>query len=397
MKVFLISRVSINPINNPNRRKYQTMSTEKELTKTFEDLITEVHDAGLCGLCGGCVSFCTAAKIGAIKLQENAPPVFANKDKCLKCGICYLICPQTRILNSELHKKYDYKPPIGNWRAFTSAQANDPEIRAVATDGGVVTALLVYLLDNHLIDGALVIKTTDLLIPEAFLARNRDELLAAAGSRFDIQAMTAHLGKYTTFRPVISGFKQLVTSDRMNIAIVGVPCQIHSIRKMQDLKILPSHVIKYVFGLFCNKNFTFTEENQRKIEEKYKFSFNDILKIYIKEDVIFYLRDKRNIHFSMDDIDEFVRPACIACDDFSNVYADISFGGLGSKENFTTSVIRTSVGSEIYNDALVKGYIKEFEVDNTPLLKSKMISKVRNYAEWKMKRANEKLKHVGRN
>ena len=75
--------------------------------KSFEDLKAEVHDKGLCGECGGCVSFCSAHDIKAIKMPESGPPVYLNEDACLKCGICYLICPQTHVLNDELNLKFE--------------------------------------------------------------------------------------------------------------------------------------------------------------------------------------------------------------------------------------------------------------------------------------------------
>ncbi|GAG98003.1 unnamed protein product [marine sediment metagenome] len=36
------------------------MSQDKRI-KNFKDLIKEVHDKGICQLCGGCVSFCSSA------------------------------------------------------------------------------------------------------------------------------------------------------------------------------------------------------------------------------------------------------------------------------------------------------------------------------------------------
>jgi coenzyme F420 hydrogenase subunit beta len=369
-------------------------SINEDKTKSFEDLILEVHNRGICGQCGGCVSFCSADQIGAIEMSEEGPPTYKNKDNCLQCGICYLICPQIKALNKDLHKRFGYKDPIGQWRYVTSAQATDHEIRAVATDGGVVTALLLYLLENNLIDGAIVTRRSDPFAREAFVARTKEELLAAAGSKFDSQAITDHLGKYTTFTPVTPSLKRFIDADRMKLALVGVPCQIHSIRKMQELKIVPAHIIKYVFGLFCYENFTFTEETRSKIEKKFNFAFNDIIKMNIKEDVIFTLRNAEPLHVSFEDIFEFMRPACTACDDFSNIYADISFGGLGSKDRFTTSIVRTMQGSEIYRDALNGGYIVEFREDNAPVMKSQMIAKIISYAKRKglrAKRTYEKL------
>ena len=377
--------------------KTSKIEENEENTKSFEDLIHEVHELGICGQCAGCVSFCSADQIGAIQMTKDGPPTYINKDNCLHCGICYLICPQTKALDPDLHEKYKYKPPIGNWRFISSAQATDHEIRAVATDGGVVTALLLYLLENNLIDGAIVTRHIDPFTREAFLATTKEDLIAAAGSKFDSQASTEHLGKYTTFVPVTSSLKRFIDADRINLAVVGVPCQINSIRKMQELKIVPSHVVKYVFGLFCYENFIFTEEKRKEMEKKFNFSFKDVIKMNIKDDVIFYLQNTEPLHIPFAEFEEFVRPACTACNDFSNVYSDISFGGLGSKDRFTTAIIRTPLGGEIYNKALAKGYIVEFREDNTPVMRSKMIAKVIGFAKEKIKRSEKTFAKLKRN
>jgi coenzyme F420 hydrogenase subunit beta len=60
-----------------------------------------------------------------------------------------------------------------------------------------------------------------------------------------------------------------------------------------------------------------------------------------------------------------MRPACNACSDFSNVYADVSFGGLGSPEDFTTVITRTKKGRQLIRDALNNEAIKKLDMDAT--------------------------------
>ena len=57
------------------------------IPKSFEDLQKEVHDKGICGECGGCVSFCSAAELKAIEMSESGPPVYSNEENCLHCRI----------------------------------------------------------------------------------------------------------------------------------------------------------------------------------------------------------------------------------------------------------------------------------------------------------------------
>ncbi len=365
---------------------------EEVLPKSFEDLIKDVHEPGICGECGGCVSFCSAHEIKAIEMSETGPPRYYNKDNCLKCGICYLVCPQTHILDNELNDKYHYKVSIGNWTKIASSQAASEEIRRNATDGGVVTAILMYLLDKNLINGAIVSKREGPFNRVPFFATTKEELIEAAGSHYEISQGVVSLEKYNSFVPSITKLKTVVSSDAMSIAVVGTPCQINSIRKMQELSILPAHIVKYTFGLFCNLNFSFNAEARKKLEKRFDFSFDDVEKLNIKENLIVQLNDGKTKDIDFKDVHEFARPACFACRDFSNVYADISFGGLGSNDGYTTAIIRTKTGEEIYNNALREGYIQEPPDLNTSVKKSEMLAKVISFGKRKFQRYKEALK-----
>jgi len=361
-------------------------------SKTFEDLIKDVHEKGLCGECGGCVSFCTAGDIKAIEMSESGPPKYTNKDLCRNCGICYFVCPQTHVLDDKLNEKFNYNPPIGSYKKVSSVKAVAKEIVEEATDGGAVTAILTYLLEHNLINGAIVCKKEGPFNRVPFLATTKEGLLEAAGSHYDIFQPLIKLDKYITFIPTNVKLKDLVNSDFLSVAIVGTPCQIHSIRKMQELRILPAHIVNYTLGLFCNLNFSFNNEAREKLEQKFIFSFKDVKKINIKENLILQLKDDRRISIEFNDLYEIARPACFACRDFSNVYADISFGGLGSKDGYTTTIIRTEVGQELYDNALKEGYIKEPAEINTSSEKSEILNKVIDFGKKKIERYQQALK-----
>jgi coenzyme F420 hydrogenase subunit beta len=365
---------------------------DSAVAKTFEDLIREVHEKGLCGECGGCVSFCSAGEIKAIEMSESGPPKYVNKDKCLKCGICYFVCPQTHILNDQLNKKFNYDPPIGNQLKIASCHATSEEIRKRATDGGAVTSILNYLLDNKLIDGAIVCKRKGPFNRTSFLATSKDDLLEAAGSHFDFSSQVVGLENYNTFIPANIALKKGRSSDLLNIAVVGTPCQINSIRKMQALSILPAHIVKYTLGLFCYLNFSFLDEDRKKLEKRFDFSFEDVENMNVRESLILYFKDGNTLKVPFSDLHEIGRPACYACADFSNIYADISFGGLGSPERLTTAIIRTKIGEKIYNNALNKGYIKEPIELNRPNNKMELLAKVKEWSNKKLERAEKTLK-----
>jgi coenzyme F420 hydrogenase subunit beta len=141
---------------------------------------------------------------------------------------------------------------------------------------------------------------------------------------------------------------------------------------MQTLGILPAHIVTFAIGLFCIENFAFDEPGRRRLEARLQdevgrpVRFEDIDKLNIKEDLIVSLstaggRGPRTVRVPLDELEEMARPACLACTDFANDYADLSAGGLGSPAGYTTILIRTPEGNRIYAEATSRGYIEEKE------------------------------------
>ena len=109
----------------------------------------------------------------------------------------------------------------------------------------------------------------------------------------------------------------------------------------------------------------------------------------IKEDLILYLKDGKRKCIPIEKMDAFSRSACRACSDFSNDFADISFGGLGSPEGWTTVVIRTDNGEVIYQETLRHGYIEELNESHgcsEEFSSSSIISKLTRFANSKRNR-----------
>jgi coenzyme F420 hydrogenase subunit beta len=337
-------------------------------TKGFADLVAEVQNKGICGKCGGCVAFCSAGEFNALRVAEDGSPVMVDESKCLQCGICYLICPQIKALDAELREKMGWKAPIGPYRKFVSARARASRIRRAATDGGVVTALLDYALKKDLVQAAVVSRRTGPFSREPMVATNSADLIQAAGSHFE-ESHTVHAvgARYSTFSPGVREVKSLGKRDVHKIALVGTPCQIFTIRKMQLLNVLPADSIVLTVGLLCMETFSFGAKSRRALEKKLSVKLGQIRKLNIKDDVIVTSARNRTIHIPFDVMDEFARPACLACSDFANEYADISCGGLGSPDGYTTTILRTTAGETLYNRALHDGAIEELRFNNADL------------------------------
>jgi coenzyme F420 hydrogenase subunit beta len=137
------------------------------------------------------------------------------------------------------------------------------------------------------------------------------------------------------------------------IAFVGTPCQINTVRRMEALGIVPADAIKYHFGLFCAGNFTFGEEQRRHLEELGKFQWEGVSRINVKEQLRIHLASGERKDIPLSRLEFMKRFACRFCGDYAAEFADLSFGGIGAEEGWTTVMVRTPVGRAVY--AIARG------------------------------------------
>jgi len=367
-------------------------------TKSFQDLIKEVHDRGICQECGGCVSFCSSADYNIIGFKDQySPPEYINKDKCLECGICYYICPQTHVLDDSLNITYKFSEfssmLIGSYEDIYSCQATDKEFLEYGTDGGVVNSIINYLIEKKMVDGAIVSRTDAPFSREATFVNNKPDLIRCSGTKLDISPQLDEIQKFSTYTHSIP---ELNHYKFKKLAVVGTPCQLYTIRCMQDLGVTPSENVEICLGLFCYENFFFEKLQIEKFEKDFNIKFSDIKKINIKEDVILKLKDdgigEKIIHIPFNHLKNYMRSACNACNDFTNIYADISFGGLGSADKYTTVITRTEKGKKIFSQVLDAGIIKLADLDSSK--KKAMIELISQFSQSKIKRKEEFMKNL---
>ncbi|MFW5936975.1 MAG: Coenzyme F420 hydrogenase/dehydrogenase, beta subunit C-terminal domain [Desulfosalsimonas sp.] len=319
--------------------------------ETFFDLVQQVQKQGLCHRCGGCVTFCTAVNFGALEIDQDGKPRYGDMEKCIECGLCYCICPEIDELEEETRRKLAWSAPNGRIIETTLARASDSSVREKGTDGGVVTALLLHLFDTGRIDGAIVTRPVGPFMHRPSLAVTREEIEEAAGFYFDTSHGMKHLSdKYVTYSS-IEEFAPVMKKGLRRVAMVGTPCQIKAFRRMEVLGIVPSDSIKYCLGLFCSGNFTFDEKSRGKLSEAHNFSWENVRKINIKDSLLIHLENGEIRSVSIEDLDFMRRVACRYCPDYSAEFADISFGGIGAPEGWTTVITRTPLGRAVLADA----------------------------------------------
>jgi coenzyme F420 hydrogenase subunit beta len=214
--------------------------------------ISQVVKDELCTGCGTCVALCPNE---AIKLTLNEKKGIyipqLNEEKCSNCGTCFKVCPghsvDFKTLNLEIFGKEPKDILIGNYLNCYVGHSTDYNIRYNSASGGLVTQLLIFVLEEGIIDGALVtrMKKDNPLEPEPFIARTREEIIEASKS------------KYCPV-PANIALKQILESkEGKKFAVVGLPCHIHGVRKAEQInKNLKEKIVLHL-GIFCSNTPTF--------------------------------------------------------------------------------------------------------------------------------------------
>lgn len=223
--------------------------------------------------------------------------------------------------------------------------ANNEYLRERASSGGVVTALLLYLLDTNRIDGAIVVRMNKLEV-EQFIARSREEVLNASQS------------KYMDFS--LSKIVQEVKQANENFAIVGLPCHFKALKNITDF----NQKIDCWFGLMCGCNLkkegTFAilrklkvrPEDVERIEYRAGKRYGGFLVILKDGHTKFVSKDAFNYLFTI-----YMPNKCIECKDFFCEHCDINFGDCWFKENYTSILVRNKKGESLLKECADAGHI----------------------------------------
>jgi len=307
------------------------------LLKMFVHLIEEVINPEFCSGCGACAASCPFS----VLVMGGERPKLAGR--CELCGVCYYQCPQLAS-QGELERKVfgrnaTAEETVGIHRGAISAQTSDHEIRTRCQDGGIVTSLLAALLKTGFIDGA-VVTASDEWRPVPKVATTRAELLECAGSKY------SRGGVLLGLRDAID----LYSCEQ--IAVVGLPCQIKAVRRMQTSERAVNRLtdaIKLCVGLFCVWAFPYEQFFKRVVEKQLDTKLAEVAKFDIKRRrLLIYRRGKPRRELALDALEQFVDVPCRLCPDFAAELADISVGAVGSPLAHSSVLLRTQVGAEAF-------------------------------------------------
>jgi coenzyme F420 hydrogenase subunit beta len=134
----------------------------------------------------------------------------------------------------------------GPYQSINIGFAASENVRMQGASGGVLSAILIWLLRNNKIDGAVVtgMSETEPWLAKSYIATTVDQILKAAQSKYIITSVNELL-------PEIGSFKG-------RLAYVGLPGQVQSIRKLQEIKHPWVQNIEYILGPFYGNTLHFS-------------------------------------------------------------------------------------------------------------------------------------------
>ena len=353
---------------------------------TFKEMMNEVVAYGSCCECGSCVLVCPHNVIDYIDSKPKQVAKASNPfDYCgisegIGCDVCAQVCP--RLDEREQHLTDRVFPgdgacrgAFGVYRRVVAARCKDPEILQRCEDGGVVTTILAWALRKGMIDGAVVSTTDpkDPCRPVPTVVTSVPEVIASASSWY-------------TYCPNDLALAEAEKRALTRVGFVGVPCQITPIRKMELAD--PSYLdngrkkekhlerqrrflkgfgerVAFTIGLLCSEVFSFDELMVGAIEGQLGIPLSDIRQFNVKGKVQIFKKNGELVEMNLRQAQEYARPECHHCGDFSAELADISCGGVGAT-NWTITVLRTAKGMEMFDAIVADGLlevrpIEEFE------------------------------------
>ena len=335
----------------------------------WKELYDEVITSGLCTGCAGCVIACPHDVIGykhepggykPFHLEDELGPTDCGHGQ-KGCTSCTRACPRFRDWETaaDEHLFGRTREPgemSGIYRDILLVRAADEGVYENGQDGGLVSAILIWCLENKIIDGALV----SMLEGDAGgwkampgVATNREEVMMSAGSRYTYSANTM-------------AYDEAVEKGLQDLALVGMSCQTSVAPVMWNRKVgKVSKPIKLNIGLLCSKSF-----DDALFDElfwtKYRIRKDEIQKMNIKGVFQIWMKDGSYHEINLKECHAWTREGCTFCPDFAAEHADISTGGIGNETDWTLTVVRTELGRAIIDAMLADKVIEIRPGDDDP-------------------------------
>jgi coenzyme F420 hydrogenase subunit beta len=236
---------------------------------------------------------------------------------------------------------------LGNYKSAVAARSTDNGILGASQDGGIVTQLFAFALDEGIIDGAIVAgQGAEPWLPEPVVATTKAELLAARGTRY-------------TISPNMALIKEATRSYGLDkVGIVGTPCQMQGLRKAQlypiGMRDVPDK-IALAIGIFCMENFPY-QGLETMVEDHCTVKMESAVKMDIGKGKFSVYTGRGGLsQIPLKMTHKYEQPGCHVCLDYVSNLADVSTGSVGTPDGWSTVFVRTKVGDGVWARAVDAG------------------------------------------
>ena len=300
-------------------------------THTASPNIDKVWARHLCTECGACWGICPNDNI-RVDRARNRDYVFRVDDptRCGSCTLCATICPGLEVdfatFYGRLFPSQKPDPWFGCVRAAYLSRSTDPDAVRRGASGGTATTLLEFGLTTGRLDGALVVGMSDAPAhePRVTVARTAEELHAATQSKY-------------CPAPTCMSFREVMRT-RGRYALVGIPCQIHALRRCQELFPKLRRRIVFALGLYCGPGPSFhmidhlLARRGMGLDEVRQFHFRDKRATdgHWPGGILAEGADGKEVRIPLARYlyaqTLFTRRRCHVCPDYTAEFADVSMG-----------------------------------------------------------------------
>jgi len=325
------------------------------------DKLNKVMRSELCTRCGSCVGLSGGSIVFHDREGRYLPRQIADVDDATAAR-AWTACPGKEF-NFPFYCNHFYPDAphfheyIGSYQELMIGHSTDEEVRRNGASGGIISAILIYLLETHRIDGAVTLRMSHSKpwLSEPFIATTRADILEAAQSKYTISSVNELLPQIAAFDGVL--------------AYVGISPQVQSIRKLQHAGDPSVKNIKYIFGPFYGNTLyfssirsflrTYGERDYHNISKLY-FRYGEWpgnMRIEMKSGRVIELK-KFHANYL---IPFHVLQNSLYCTDFTNEYTDISGGDAWAPvyeergRGFSMIVSRTPQGQAIIDEMIKEG------------------------------------------
>ncbi|HUK85701.1 MAG TPA: Coenzyme F420 hydrogenase/dehydrogenase, beta subunit C-terminal domain [Candidatus Acidoferrum sp.] len=350
----------------PNVQKIKDLAHEYGIEKSSFWTADENEDCVLCGLC---TRVCDElVGVNAIDFanrgveREVSTPYHTFSNDCIGCGACAMICPtkskRTRTntyptleedgkkINQQFLKG-TYDETLGVYSQMFSAKSS-----VGGQDGGVATSLMISGMQKSIFDSAVVVNRLEGYQAGAVVVENADDLAKAKGTKYLRVKMLWLLN-------------DLISKGKRKIGVIGTPCEVRGARRIQQTLLTKYPDLQLtIVGLFCFEAFDY-DKLKIAVQKQMGIDLDKVEKTQIHKGKFIATSEGKDYAVAVKDLGSAQEHGCNFCDDFSNKYADISVGSVGSPDGYSTVIVRSEVGEKL----LEKLQLTTVEVNRDEIVK----------------------------